>query len=289
MTAAARIAPAAGERQAVNGRLGLAFAADQDGRSFIRQQYAAYPFHICRALYMDRDAPGLATLYVQSCSGGLYENDRHAIDVTAEPGAAFHLTTQASTIVHSMERGQAEQDVTIDAGDDAFVEYLPDPQILFPLAQFRSAIRVRASARATVVLSDAVLCHDPIGKGAPSLFRSEIAVEDQAGRLLAIDRLRLDRAAFVAPRPGVLGRYAVNGTLMIVTRDQGAAAIQAAVRAMSIDRTEAAVGVSELPHAAGYVCRILAADGVSLKRTMFEVWSIARQALRGHRPAARRK
>jgi len=288
VTAVALIAPVA-ERQAVNGRLGLAFAADQDGRSFLRQQYAAYPFHICRALYMDRDAPGLATLYVQSCSGGLYENDRHTIDVTAEPGAAFHLTTQASTIVHSMERGQAEQEVTIDAGDDSFVEYLPDPQILFPLAQFRSAIRVRTSERATVILSDAVLCHDPTGRGAPSLFSSEIVVEDRAGRFLAIDRLRLDTAAFTTPRPGVLGRYAVNGTLMIVTRDPGAAAIQAAVRAVSIERGEAAVGISELPHAAGYVCRILAADGVSLKRTMFEVWSIVRQALRGHRPAARRK
>ena len=67
-------------RRLLTGRLELAFAADADRRTYLERQYAGYPFHVCRALYQDRDRPGLATIYVQSCSGGVYEDDR--LDVT---------------------------------------------------------------------------------------------------------------------------------------------------------------------------------------------------------------
>ena len=76
--------PAVG-RRLVSGRLDLAFAADGDGRTYLQRQYASYPFHVCRVHYHDKDHPGLATLYVQSCSGGIYEDDR--LDLTLATAA----------------------------------------------------------------------------------------------------------------------------------------------------------------------------------------------------------
>src|SRR5204862_28241 len=81
------------------------------GRTFISRQYFAYPFHVCRPFYHDAALPGLATLYVQSCSGGLYENDRLMVDLEAAPLTEAHVTSQASTIVHGMNGGTAEHDV----------------------------------------------------------------------------------------------------------------------------------------------------------------------------------
>jgi urease accessory protein len=42
----------------------------------------------------------LATLYLQSTSGGHFAADRLALDVTIGSGAALHLPTPASTVVH---------------------------------------------------------------------------------------------------------------------------------------------------------------------------------------------
>ena len=70
------------------------------GRTILRRQYVGYPFHITRPFQLDRMRPDLATLYLQSTSGGLYAADRLALDLTIGAGAALNLTTQASTVVH---------------------------------------------------------------------------------------------------------------------------------------------------------------------------------------------
>src|SRR3981081_1957493 len=75
------------------------------GRTVLRRQHVGYPFHITRAFQLDKMRPDLATLYVQSTSGGLYAADRLALDLVVGTGAALNLTTQASTVVHDA-RGQ---------------------------------------------------------------------------------------------------------------------------------------------------------------------------------------
>src|SRR5687768_10528347 len=81
--------------------LELHFEAGPDGRTFIGHQYADYPYHICRAQYLDARPSGMVTLYLQSCAGGLFENDHLSFMVKAGVRTAVHLTSQASTIVHS--------------------------------------------------------------------------------------------------------------------------------------------------------------------------------------------
>ena len=102
----------------------------------------SYPYHVCRPHFLDRELPGLATLYLQSCSGGLFEDDKLACDVIAGTGSAIHLTSGASTIVHSSRRGgQAEHSTAIRAEQNAFAEYLPDPVHLVSPRPFDDAAR----------------------------------------------------------------------------------------------------------------------------------------------------
>ena len=276
-------------RRLVSGRLDLEFAADADARTYLRRQYAGYPFHICRVQFQDRDIPDLATLYIQSCSGGVYEDDRLDFNLAVREHAQVHVSTQSATIVHTMPAGSAEQGVRIECEAGSYLEYLPDPQILFPGSSFRSGIRVRLCGNAVAVISDSFLRHDPTGKdGMFSAYSTEILIENSAGSALAIDRLKID-GGFQPSRPGILGSFAAQGTLMIACLHPLPSATFEELLKVRLAEGEAAIGVTELPKNAGMLVRVLAVDGAALKRAMQMVWSAARLALKGSRPMERRK
>jgi urease accessory protein len=276
-------------RRLGSGRLDLEFAADADARTYLRRQYASYPFHVCRVQFQDRDIPGLATLYVQSCSGGVYEDDRLDLTLAVREHAEAHVSTQSATIVHSMPRGSAEQRVRIQCEGGSYLEYLPDPQILFPGSSYRSATRVRLCELATAVVSDSFLQHDPTGRdGVFSAYSTEIIIENAAGEALAIDRLKIDRA-FQPSRPGILGSFGAQGTLVIACLDRLPSTIQDQLLKIKIDQGEAAIGLTRLPKSAGMLVRILAVDGAALKRAMHMVWCGVRFGLKGSIPMERRK
>lgn len=267
-------------------RLALDFAKDGRGRTFLSQQYAGYPFHVCKTLYADDALPGMGTIYTQSCAGGLYEHDRHAIGITANAGAQAHVTTQASTIVHSMTHGSAVQDTVIRAEAGSLLEVLPDPQILFPHSSYSGKVRITAADDACVLFSESFLTHDPDGEAkVPRAYCSEIAVERPDGKLLALDRLNLAADAFAASAPGVLGGFRACGTLLVIAPKR----MPLAGPAFGVSEAGSLIGMSLLPHAVGHLFRVLAADGVQLKRALYRCWSWSRTALTGSPPQARRK
>lgn len=272
------------------GRLELEFAADADGRSYLKRQFAGYPFHVCRASYQDDDIPGFATLYVQSCSGGIYENDRLAISVTAADNAQAHISTQAPTVVHSMPSGTASQSVAIHCKGDSYLEYLPDPQILFPESRFSSHIKVRLGGNAIVVISDSLLCHDPDGRGATfSDYLNEIVIADELNATLAIDRLKVDGDTFRELSIGALGRYKAQATMIIAGLNLTSTEIVLGLNKIRLDRDAGVIGTSHLPHSAGLLVRILATNGSELERSMHATWCVVRRALKGTTPRKRRK
>src|SRR3981081_435948 len=68
------------------------------GRTVLRRQHVGYPFHVTRAFQLDRMRPDLATLYLQSASGGLYAADRLTLDLAVGAGSALNPTTQTPTV-----------------------------------------------------------------------------------------------------------------------------------------------------------------------------------------------
>lgn len=285
-----RAKSASSGRKVASGRLELDFAADANGLTYLRHQYADYPFHVCRLQYQDTALPGLATLYIQSSSGGVYEDDLLDVSIAADAAAQAHVTTQAATIVHSMPSGQAEQRVTIDCKQKSYLEYLPDPQILFPGSAFISRIVVRLEENATALISDGFLQHDPGGTGNGHVdYGSEIVIEDAGGEVLAIDRLRIHGNILGQHIPGVTGAFAAQSTFVVAGRNDSYDALLSALRGIHFDSREAVIGSTLLPNSAGLLVRLLAADGVALRRSQHLVWHSIRAVLKGHPPAERRK
>lgn len=274
---------------ALPAQLRLAFERSPGGATTLKRQHVAYPFHVGRVLQLPGDPAGLASVYLQSCSGGLFQGERLGLAVSAAEGARVHLTTAASTIVHAMTAGHVEQTLHLDAGEGALLEYCPDPLILFPGSRFDTRLRIRAHPGATVVVGESFLLHDPGAGGAVfDWLHSDTRVEDETGRLLAVDRFRTSGPAIVAAQPGINGSFGLQGTLLVVHRSDPAAALEA-LRSVLHDSPDAYAGASLLPGQAGAWMRVLARDAIALRAMMRDAWAAVRWLVTGTEPGARRK
>jgi len=270
-------------------QLALGFARRHGGPTFLQRQRVAYPFHVGRTLQMPGDPAGFCTIYLQSCAGGIFQHDRLLQSVHFAPEAQAHVTTGASTIVHTMDAGHAQQDLLIEAGENTFAEYLPDPLILFPRSRLDTRLLVRAHASATVIACESFLMHDPAARHEPfDWLRSDTRIETEAGELLAADRFRVEGATVAARTAGITGPRAAQATLMVVHRADPAIAL-AALRASLREDSPGYAGASLLPNGAGAWLRVLADDAIGLRAVIHDAWVSVRTALTGAPPGTRRK
>jgi urease accessory protein len=268
----------------------IEFARDPGGTTHVRRQQVGYPFHLGRALHMPGDPAGMPTVYLQSCSGGIFQRDDLRLRVVAGEGARAHVTSAASTVVHGMETGGARQVLELDAAADALLEYLPDPLILFPRARLHNSIQVRLDAQASVIVGEALILHDPRGAGAAfDYLESEIVARDRGGKLLVCDRIRCTGVEFGRGLPGINGAYAVQASLFALTRTCSAKALVDAMREALAQIENIYAAASALPNAAGAWVRILGHDAIGVRAAQHAAWAAVRAALTGQSPAARRK
>jgi urease accessory protein len=270
----------------------LRFAADPGGRTWLKTQRAGYPFHVGRCLDMAGDPQGMATVYVQSCSGGIFEHDDLRWSISAAAGARAHVTTSASTIVHSMEQGEAAQEVRAHAEAGSYLEYLPDPLILFPGARLSSRLHIRLDDDATVLAWDSLLPHDPQSAGPQRWFnrlRSEWTVESPDGRLLACDRYVVTGELLERALPGVNGSHRCHGSFVVLRRGTSSESLIEAIREELRIAENVYAGVSTLPNNCGAVVRLLAMDAAALRAALHAAWKAARTLLLGAPPSARRR
>jgi urease accessory protein len=261
----------------------LCFTGDGAGRTWLSRQRAAYPFHVGRCLTLADAPPGMAAAFIQCCSGGIFEHDDLRWSIEAGGGTLAHVATSASTLVHSMEQGEACQDVTVAAAAGAVLEYFPEPLILFPAARLRNRLHIRLGDGAVVLAWDAVLAHDPARDAAPDRpprwfdrIHSELSVESFGGRLLARDRYLLSGSVLADRLPGVTGPFRCHGTFVVLGNAVPAAPLVETLRAALDSASEAYAGVSSLPNACGVVVRVQAPDAVALRAALHAVRASAR-------------
>jgi len=282
----AALAPAAEARAQVDVEL----ATDPRGNTFVARQRVAYPYHLGRSLHAPEDPVGMPTLYIQSCSGGIFEHDHLAWRIVSGERTQAHITSSASTIVHAMESGEASQEVAIEARAGSYLEYLPDPLILFRDARLHSSLRIRLHQDATVLACDSIVPHDPSGEGGTfDWIAAELRVEDPDGTLLARDRYRLRGNTLSRNVPGITGSWPCQGGFVVLSRRVPAAQIIESLRTAMPDNRDVYSGVTKLPGECGAWVRVLAQDASALREALRRAWYSARKSLLGTEPAPRRK
>ena len=253
----------------------------------LARQLVPYPFHITRPFRLDVARPDLATLYLQSASGGVYRGDDLTLRVRAEAGAVAHLVTQAATIVHDTGAYPARQRVEIAVGAGAFLAYTPDPLVMFPGAAIANATRIVLAAGARAIVADAFAMHDPKADGRPfASLAQKFEVVDASGRAIIRELGRIDGAAIVS-EASPLGPFRALGTLAVLA-PADVLPTPAALREAG-ESCEGLAGVTSLPGAAGLMVRCLAHDGGGVRRGLEAAFEVAFASLVGTRPAPRRR
>ncbi len=257
------------------------------GRTVLAGQRLPYPFHATRPFYLDQERPELATLYLQSASGGLYRGDSVALSIVADPHAAGHVTTQASTIVHKTHGRPVAQHTRIEIGEHAFAAVTPEPLVLFPGAEICCTTEVTLGATSRAILIDGLAHHDPEGRGRPFDRHSNVViVRNDAGAVLLADRGSLAGESMLSSA-SPLGPFRAAGTLLVL--GPGSERCDADVLESRLAAFGCVAGISKLPNDAGVGGRILAANGGALARGLEDAFAAAFEALIGVPPARRRK
>ncbi len=242
-------------------QLALDFARARSGRTFLRRQYVAFPFHLTRPF---DDGNGLFVI-LQSLGAGLLQGDRFSAGIIAGEGTTVAVRTQGATIAHSMPADDALQHVRLDAHPGSRLVWQPRPLVLFPGARVRTSLEVVVHDGAEVVWCDAFLVHDAgnPGKHFTSL-QSETVVRADNGTLMALERARTTGRELAST--GV----AVHGTVGLVGGGAAAPGLADAL-GEAVMLSGAYAGVSSLPGECGFLVRILADDGAMLARAVDDV------------------
>jgi urease accessory protein len=255
------------------------------GRTTLRRQRVGYPLHMTRGFYLDEARADLLTVYLQSASGGLYAGDRLKLDVSVGANAAFHLTTQAATVVHDGRAAGARQQQSIAVGPGAFCAVANDPYVLFPGADLELDTVAAVADDAVLFLAEGFAVHDPRSAGRTfAQFHSRLKITRPGGRLLVQDIGRIGGEELTQ---GALGSMAAAASLLLVAPRDRCPSLQEMGQAA--DRHGCLGGCSLAPNDAGLVMRILAPDGGALARAMEAAFHVAGRAALGAELARRRK
>jgi urease accessory protein len=257
------------------------------GRTVLRRQHVGYPFHITRAFQLDRMRPDLATLYLQSASGGLYAADRLTLDLVVGAGAALNLTTQASTVVHDGRRDGSTMCHSAAVKDNAFCAIISDPYVLFPGADLHIATTATVAADAILIMAEGFAAHDPHCRGGTfARFSTDTRIMAPDGRPLVLDRGSV-RGDELSANCGALGGMTAAASFLVIA-PPGQLADIASIEAAA-DACGCLAGVTAAPNGAGLAMRLLAPDGGTLVRGIGAAFHIAARAALGVDLAPRRK
>jgi urease accessory protein len=265
-----------------DGVLELAFRRDARGRSRLCERRQRFPLRMTVPLYIDPADRGMAFVYAQNPTGGIFAGDRLRTSVTATDGTRVHLTTQSATKIYRCEAGEAVQALAFRVGPGAYVEHIPDP--LIPHAGARYSQRLVAD----VSPGGAFLAAETIAPGrrahGESLEYEALVLHAEArrgARELCVDRVVLEPYRRDPRSPGVLGARGYLVTLMAVAPEHDATRLAATLDDALAAQPGALGAAGELPTGAGALARVLAPDALAARGSLLQLWRTARRELVG--------
>jgi urease accessory protein len=265
-----------------DGVLELGFRRDSRGHSRLCERRQRFPLRMTVPLYIDPADRGMAFVYAQNPTGGVFAGDRLRTSVTAADRTRVHLTTQSATKLYRCEAGEAVQELEFRVGPEAYVEHVPDP--LIPHAGSRFSQRLLADvAPGGAFLAAETLAPGRVAHGESLAYELlELHTEVRRGeRELCVDRLVLEPRRRDPRRPGVLGQAGYLVSLMAVAPEDDATRLAALLDGVVAERAGVVGAAGELPAGAGTLARVLAPDALTARHTLRELWRTARDALVG--------
>lgn len=273
-----------------DGLLRLGFALDARGRSCLVSRAQRFPLHLTNPLYLDASLPGMAFVYAQNPTGGVFGGDRLTIEVNAGCGTEVHLTSTSSTKAYRSESGDANEFVALTVSRDAYLEFMPEPLIPQAGARLRQHVSVDLDEGAAFLMADVV---SPGRAARGEIFGYDKlerrTVVRRCGSEIAVDALRFEPRTWPPGQRGVFGGYTYLASVLAVAPPS----IQGPWRDQLIEAAHDLPGVlagaGALPGEEGVVVRILSESLMAATVSIDRIWGIVRSAFDKGAPPRKRK
>jgi urease accessory protein len=256
-------------------------------RTVLADLYRRAPLIVQRAIYWDEEMPNLPCVFIISNAGGILQGDRYTVEIVLGSGAQAHVTTQSATKIQRMDANYATQEQQIVLGDNAYLEYLPDPLIPHKHTRFVTRTRIAIAPTATLLYAEIIMggrkyyCDGELYEY--DLFSATVQAERPEGAQLFTEKLMIEPRRNPVRRAGVMGGYDVLGNVVLLTPRQHAERIFEHVPAEVNMEEHWAAGASRLPNDAGLVYKIVAKETAAVRARVRAFWSLVRQEVAGAR------
>ncbi|MDM5180155.1 urease accessory protein UreD [Massilia sp. DJPM01] len=251
--------------------LRLRFAGDA-GTTRLMERVHSGPLRVQKPLYPE--GPRICHAIIVHPPGGVVGGDRLSVGIGA--GAATHafLTSPGAAKWYRANGKVSRQEVLIDAGAGAAVEWMPQEAIFFNGARVALEQRVELAADASYIGCD-ILCFGRRASG-ETFDNGTISQHTQirrGGKLLWWEQGALHGGSAAMHSPLGLNGASVCATLVGVGKPAGGALIDA-MRAL-----DPALAITQIKSV--FVARYLGNDSESARRAIFSVWQLLRPHLLG--------
>lgn len=272
-------APSSGVARArTEGEAELSFTRSEDGQTRLAHLYQRAPL---RALFPASAEPGLATAVLVTTTGGLVGGDRLDVRVTAGAGAAVQVTPQAAEKVYRSLGADCRLSLDLRAGDDAWLEWLPQETILFESARLDRTTRIDCAPGARVLAGEMLV----FGRRARGERFTRGRIRDaweirREGRLVWADALLLDSdlARVLASTACLAGAAAVASAVYVA----GSGLSDALALARDLTSHAASDMAAAATCVAGVlVVRWLSRDASALRAAFGRFWAAFRHRIGG--------
>jgi urease accessory protein len=229
--------------------------------------------------------PDLPCVFIITTTGCILQGDRFNIEIDLAPDTHAHVTTQAATKIHSMDANYAAQTQSIVLGENAYLEYLPDPVIPHRHARFITSTHVCVPSSSTLLYSEILMGGRKYhGEGELfeyDVFSSTVQATRPDGAELFTEKFVIEPHVHNVRQVGVMGTFDVFANVVLLTPKHHADKIFDQVPAGVNLEEQWAAGASRLPNDAGLVFKVLGQESEPVQAKVREFWSIVRQTVTG--------
>jgi urease accessory protein len=263
-----------------HGFLGLQFRQDARRRTALSRCEQRFPLRMTVPMYLDDVDRGMAFIYVQNPTGGVFADDHLVTEVGLGAGCRVHLTSQSATKLYDMNGGHASHELRFALEEDSYLEYMPDALIPQAGSRFAQRSRISVASGASCIMAELV---GPGRRARGERFAyGELTLDTEVrgeGGVLCGDALHLDPSTTWPATSGILGQRDYLASMLVVAPghdvDRLVAGLTEAVDAQDGDLGAAA----PLPNDAGAFVRVLSSTGAQARRSLLSAWRIARAQL----------
>lgn len=267
-----------------NGYLRLGFQRRGERTALIDLDRRA-PLFVHKALYWDECLPTMPCVFLITTTGAIMQGDRFRMEFALAPGTQAHLTTQSATQILAMDANYAAQTQELTLGEEAYLEYLPDPLCPHENARFYTRTHITLPESATLIYAETLTPgrkHHKAGEVfAYELFSSTLRAERPDGRELFTEKYILRPHADNLREALCMSDYDVFANVLVLTPEKHREEVLAQTPA--VFSPELAAGASRLPNGAGLLYKVLGKETQPVQQAVRELWGRVRQSV-AHAP-----